>query len=541
MNTPLGFPFGFLANDNTPLDAKYYSLITQQPYTSVANANTELASGVRYKGLTINIVNEEYWYKDGILDTDLVKKELGDKLQGDNYRTVLGDKGTALLNGVDLLAKLAEVVALQPTCPKTIVNIEDIVFTNTSTTATYTNCLVQLEIGMEVFGTSLTTGTTITAFTKPIFDWETGTYIKNSGTITFSQPTISTSTSTEYVEIPLVSLYVCTGIHKTITSINIPKYVNIIGIGAKENIVLEIESSGILINNHENYYKLENLTINANIQRTGFSGGNTRKSDFGVWNNLIFLKPHVNQQTSYEGRYSNLDCHCNNILNGVLRSKVSNSNFQNFSCGYYQESGNITPLKHNGYIENCTGLENCFFVYSIFIQTNNNITTTFGKAVKCVSGNFSFGYVNGSYSASPTYIFENCKLNFDYSSLPQISCFGFNYNVSISSSQNIEIRNTEFKYAFFIQNNNKLTGTWYFKECDFKNTITLPNAASGIIKFYKNIFIDSNVSVNTILSLNPKNIISIGNIFNKTNPYDTNITNSVIESAAGNIKDVNIT
>ena len=35
-------------------------------------------------------------------------------LSGDNYRTVLGDKGTALLNGADLLAKLTEVKALTP-------------------------------------------------------------------------------------------------------------------------------------------------------------------------------------------------------------------------------------------------------------------------------------------------------------------------------------------------------------------------------------------------------------------------------------------
>lgn len=38
----------------------------------------------------------------------------GASLSGDNYRTVLGDKGTALLNGADLLAKLAEVAALTP-------------------------------------------------------------------------------------------------------------------------------------------------------------------------------------------------------------------------------------------------------------------------------------------------------------------------------------------------------------------------------------------------------------------------------------------
>ena len=55
-----------------PLESKYFNGAV--PYTSVLQANTNLVSGVRYRGLTVNINGVEYWYKDGILDTDLVIK-----------------------------------------------------------------------------------------------------------------------------------------------------------------------------------------------------------------------------------------------------------------------------------------------------------------------------------------------------------------------------------------------------------------------------------------------------------------------------------
>jgi len=78
MNNALGFPFGIFTNDNTPLDAKYFknfnNFNTKIPYTSVAEANTILVSGLRHIGLTININGVDYWYNNGILDTDLVVK-----------------------------------------------------------------------------------------------------------------------------------------------------------------------------------------------------------------------------------------------------------------------------------------------------------------------------------------------------------------------------------------------------------------------------------------------------------------------------------
>lgn len=55
-----------------PLDDKYYNGLA--PYTSISEVNSSIASGVRYRGLTVNINGTEYWYKDGITNTDLVEK-----------------------------------------------------------------------------------------------------------------------------------------------------------------------------------------------------------------------------------------------------------------------------------------------------------------------------------------------------------------------------------------------------------------------------------------------------------------------------------
>lgn len=54
-----------------PIDKRYFS---GNPYSSVANANSNISISVRHIGLTVNILNEEYWYKDGTSDSFLVKK-----------------------------------------------------------------------------------------------------------------------------------------------------------------------------------------------------------------------------------------------------------------------------------------------------------------------------------------------------------------------------------------------------------------------------------------------------------------------------------
>ena len=55
-----------------PLEDKYFNELV--PYTSITQVNTLLPKAVRHIGLTVNINGEEYWYKDGIEDANLVLK-----------------------------------------------------------------------------------------------------------------------------------------------------------------------------------------------------------------------------------------------------------------------------------------------------------------------------------------------------------------------------------------------------------------------------------------------------------------------------------
>ena len=55
-----------------PLEDKYFNELV--PYTSTSQVNTLLPKAIRHIGLTVNINGEEYWYKDGIEDEDLVLK-----------------------------------------------------------------------------------------------------------------------------------------------------------------------------------------------------------------------------------------------------------------------------------------------------------------------------------------------------------------------------------------------------------------------------------------------------------------------------------
>ena len=55
-----------------PLDDKYFNELV--PYTSITQVNNLVSKAVRHIGLTVNINGEEYWYKDGIEDEDLIFK-----------------------------------------------------------------------------------------------------------------------------------------------------------------------------------------------------------------------------------------------------------------------------------------------------------------------------------------------------------------------------------------------------------------------------------------------------------------------------------
>jgi hypothetical protein len=62
-------------NAPKPIDSRYLNITV--PYTSCSQVNTCLVAGVRFTGLTVNILGVEYWYNCGIADSCLVTKTAG--------------------------------------------------------------------------------------------------------------------------------------------------------------------------------------------------------------------------------------------------------------------------------------------------------------------------------------------------------------------------------------------------------------------------------------------------------------------------------
>jgi hypothetical protein len=68
----LELPYSIKVLSTESLDEKY--LNGTIPYTSIAQVNSLLPVGIRSIGLTVNIANQEYWYKDNTTDGGLVVK-----------------------------------------------------------------------------------------------------------------------------------------------------------------------------------------------------------------------------------------------------------------------------------------------------------------------------------------------------------------------------------------------------------------------------------------------------------------------------------
>ena len=81
-----------------PLEDKYFNELV--PYTSTTQVNNLVPKAVRHIGLTVNIDGEEYWYKDGIEDANLVLKasSLTKGMDAINI-TVWSENGNVFTNG----------------------------------------------------------------------------------------------------------------------------------------------------------------------------------------------------------------------------------------------------------------------------------------------------------------------------------------------------------------------------------------------------------------------------------------------------------
>lgn len=92
-----------LLTPNKPFDARYFNITN--PWATCAEALAGIPT-YRYQGLTINIAGEEWWWKDGTGDTDLIQKSLGgtSNLSGVTNGLSLFNAGTCVGLGGDLNA-----------------------------------------------------------------------------------------------------------------------------------------------------------------------------------------------------------------------------------------------------------------------------------------------------------------------------------------------------------------------------------------------------------------------------------------------------
>lgn len=77
----INFNDNFNIKTGKPIEAKYYAL-NGLPYTSISAVNLEITLTYRFEGLTVNISNNEYWYKDGVDDSNLILKQADSSVSG---------------------------------------------------------------------------------------------------------------------------------------------------------------------------------------------------------------------------------------------------------------------------------------------------------------------------------------------------------------------------------------------------------------------------------------------------------------------------
>lgn len=88
-------PGGLKVLNQQPEISKYYNA-SGTPYTGTAQVLSELSSGVRHIGLTVNVAGVEYWFKSGVADGDLVKKTFDIADNSNSNTQQAGDDSTKL-------------------------------------------------------------------------------------------------------------------------------------------------------------------------------------------------------------------------------------------------------------------------------------------------------------------------------------------------------------------------------------------------------------------------------------------------------------
>ena len=126
-----------------PLEDKYFNELV--PYTSIFQVNNLLPQAVRHIGLTVNINKEEYWYKDGIENENLVLKitssstyDLKNQEQDDRLENIEGENAAQYDIINDLSSELQSEKTRNDIQDSMLNNLEGIYYTWSPTNRTLT-------------------------------------------------------------------------------------------------------------------------------------------------------------------------------------------------------------------------------------------------------------------------------------------------------------------------------------------------------------------------------------------------------------------
>lgn len=84
-------------NAGKPIESKYLNLLNM-PYSSTTEVTNRISIPERYTGLTVNILNDEYWFATGVTNTDLILKTKSSGIVINGVSNV--GSGTGVFSGI---------------------------------------------------------------------------------------------------------------------------------------------------------------------------------------------------------------------------------------------------------------------------------------------------------------------------------------------------------------------------------------------------------------------------------------------------------
>lgn len=482
------------------------------------------------------------------------------QLQGDNYRTVLGDKGTALLNGADLLVKLAELTALTPFgLPLSATNQVTLLVMSG-----YYNILQSLNIPSFVNVIGICEDKTKTNILK----------------ISNSKPLFNIQG--DYHSIQNLSLKSTSSSDKIFNTTS--SYPN----STYKNLSIDFEFA--VFNATTNSGKYIDIEFVSSFATFFASAGGTPTINSGYFKNITCLNNGVCFDQCVNGYFENI----NVPFCSIAQIQTTNSTFKNITCDSgFRASNSFNTI--SGIFQDILITNNGFgfsgSTLFTFTGSYKNITSTQGNIF--INGNTSGTFENikvrladrtalhssiltshtGTYkNIEGQILFGNSINSGTFTDIKGLDCFnsntfttansgvftnvvcdnGFNSNrIDVLSNNSGIFKNITINNSGFQKNKNSGVFDNIQGIACFNNTTAAGWNTSGKIK--NSSFSTTQIEIVTgfeifnckiIFSglglIGTGNIRSYNNAFNRINPYSSTITNLITESAAGNIKDTNI-